>query len=182
MRIPQRFLLSLVVALWFAACGDDGGYDSPQTCQLECERAAQCSPRTDPRACRDQCAYPSRPSPPPLSPRYLDAVRRCLATISCDVASLGGASDTCARDAALSLEPSKPASDLCRRAVRADELCRVNTFSSSACLEEVKIYDDEVLRRAARCYDGACVDQSRCLEYVFGYPYPYVYPYPREIR
>jgi hypothetical protein len=172
--------MSLVVSV-LTACGGDGdrGSISPQTCQLECERAAQCFPPADVHACRDRCAYPSPPAPPPLSPRYLDAVRRCLAAIPCNTASLPGASDTCAYDAALSLMPSPPAEDLCQRALRADGLCRMTTLSASTCLDDVKIYDDDVLRRAAGCYDDACLDQPHCLEYVFGDPYPYVYPYPR---
>jgi hypothetical protein len=175
MSLPKLFLTSLLLA----ACHDDGGYLSPQTCQLECERAAQCRPPADGRACREQCAYPSEPAPPPLSPRYLDAVRRCLAAVPCNVANFESASERCAYDAAFSLKPSKPAEDLCKRALRADGLCRVTTLSSNACVDDVKIYDDEVLRRAGRCYDDGCEDQPRCLEYVFGYPYPYVYGYPR---
>jgi hypothetical protein len=176
MRVPQCFLTSLLVVL-LAACDDDDGYLSPQTCQLECERAAQCSPPADGRACREQCAYPSEP--PPLSPRYLDAVRRCLAAVPCNPAGLGSASEACAYDAALSLKPSKPAEDLCRRALRMDGVCGLTTLESGTCLDEVKIYDDEVLRRAARCYDRPCLEQPSCLESVFGYPYPYVHPYPR---
>lgn len=175
MRVSRLFLGSLVVAL-LTACADDGHNVSPQTCQLGCERAAQCSPQADVRACREQCAYPSEPAPPPLSPRYLDAVRRCLAGIPCNAARLGTASETCAYDAALGLKPSKPAEDLCRRALRSAELCRVTTFASGTCLDDAKIYADDVLRRGARCYDDACVDQRRCLEYVFGYPYPFLYP------
>ena len=37
-----------------------------------------------------------------------------------------------------SLKPSKPAEDLCRRTLGADELCGVTMLASGACLDEVK--------------------------------------------
>jgi hypothetical protein len=170
-------MISVVLAL-LTACADDDHNGSPQTCQLECERAAQCSPALDGRACRQQCSSPGEPVPP-LSPRYLDAVRRCLGAVPCHEAHLGEASESCAYNAALHLKPSKPAEDLCRRALRSEGQCRLTTLASPTCLDDVKIYDDDVLRRAARCYDAACVDQPRCLESVLGSRYPYGYPYPR---
>ena len=155
-----------------AACADDDRSVSPQTCQLECERAAQCSPGADGRSCRQQCGPLSDPAPPPLSPRYLDAVRRCLAAVPCNEARLNEGSEACAYEAAFGLKPSKPAEDLCRRAQRSDGLWPRDHFASGTCLDDVKLYEATVLRRAARCYDDALADQRRCLEYVFGSRYP----------
>jgi hypothetical protein len=169
----MRTALLLSLGLLIAACDDDGP-GSPATCQLACERAAACSAPADRRACASSCGGPAYPEPA-LSPRYLDAVRRCLAAVPCSSAELYGAGEECAQQEALRLKPSKPAEDLCRRALSADRYCGGLTLGDYDCLERVKIYDDAMLRRAARCYDGPCSTQGACVDDLFGY-----YGYPRN--
>lgn len=173
----MRSALLSSLALLLAACGD-GGSTSPAACQLACQRAAVCQPPADARACTSACAtgpgYPyASPYPEPaLSPRYLDAVRRCLDGVPCSSADFYGASDACARDAALRLKPSKAADELCRRALTADGYCGTATLSGYACLDTVKIYDDAALRRARSCYDAPCSTQPACVDQTLGYLVP----------
>lgn len=150
-------------------CGGDGdGY--PQTCQLQCEHAARCSPQGDPRGCAERCG--ATPYEPQWSKRYRDAVRRCLDRTPC-VNAPGG--DYCAREEALRLTPSKAAQDLCNRAYAADRYCGGSTLDAVGCLDTVKLYEDDLLRRTASCYDLTCRDQPSCVRERIGYGYPYFY-------
>lgn len=162
------FLLCLSLAL--VACDDDDP-GSPLTCQLACERAAACSAPAERRSCPSTCGVGvTSPYPEPaLSPRYLDAVRRCLSAVPCASADVYLAGDACAEQEALRLKPSKAAEDLCRRAQSGDRYCGGTTLGGYACLDDVKLYDDAVLRRAARCYDAPCSAQPACIDDTFGY-------------
>lgn len=133
-----------------AACNDEHGYRFPQTCQLACERGAECQGRSAGR-CAAACAD-HEPPRVALSPRYLDAVRRCLAAQSCAAIR----EDLCMSEEALRLEPSKAAQELCRRASDDERVC-ARTFDAVSCLDDVRIYDDPsfearaaLLRRAVR--------------------------------
>lgn len=164
----MRTVLLLCLGLVLAACDDDGPR-SPAACQLTCERAAACTAPADRRACASSCSrVPGYPEPA-LSPRYLDAVRRCIAAVPCTSPDLYVAGDLCAQQEALRLKPSKSAEALCRRALSADRSCGVVTLGDYTCLDDVKIYDDAVLRAAARCYDGPCRTHGACVDDVFGY-------------
>jgi hypothetical protein len=162
-------VFSIGLALLAAACGDDGA-GSPQLCQLACTRAAECRGGGDPVGCNRACGLDPAAPAPHLSPRYLDAVRRCLAAGPCDATGLVGPSDACAREAAYGLSPSKPAEELCRRAASAYRSCGVTSLNTITCLDDVKIYDDPTLRRALRCYDAPCAEHPDCVGYTLGYP------------
>jgi hypothetical protein len=168
MRTAALFSLALVLA----ACDDDDDAGYPATCQLACERANACEPPADRRACAAQCGVGPVYPAPALSPRYLDAVRRCLGAVPCASGDVYGAGEACAQQEAVLLKPSKAAEDLCRRARAADAYCGGVTLDTYYCLDQIKIYDDAVLRRAARCYDGPCSAQGVCTDDLFGYLSP----------
>ncbi|MET0287760.1 MAG: hypothetical protein ABW352_24945, partial [Polyangiales bacterium] len=162
-----RLLLALMTCVTFA-CHDDDGYWSPQLCRLECERDARCDgvPRGD---CAARCGGPEQA--PRLSPRYVDAVRSCLDAVGCGAALVGLESEACLRDEARRLPPSKVAEDLCRKARGEEPLCG-GALDPVSCLDDLKILEDDDLRRARRCFDGPCAERRACVSRALG-PYPY---------
>lgn len=114
-------------------------------------------PGYDKQACKSACQNASSTVVPLVRSDYFDALLECIRTAECTQA------DACPTKARASLAASAPAQSFCTQYVSALMSCGQTSFDQPTCVDKLKTYTDDTLKRASACLTRTCTEIVSCV-------------------
>jgi hypothetical protein len=170
----SRFLTIAVLALAIAACHHKKHQQGPAPfetmCEKACQRVNECAPEVDVEECRLNCLGSLGPIGEHLRKEYVDEVQQCFSDARCLDLGVSALDNSCRRDASKRIGANLKVVELCDGLSETLSRCTVGvpTTRLDACIETMKVFDDETIEGARDCNEAECADLGTCFTMTIG--------------
>lgn len=141
--------------------------DAESFCTTLCDRQESCDKSLDVQTCKNACTNQNAAVFPKLREDVVSLIVECFGAKDCKTVLQGDVVGTCASEAVASVAPSAAAKTYCTQYEGAKKKCGT-AVTTSTCLNEAKLYDDDAIAQAANCNGRPCAEIDTCVSAAFG--------------
>lgn len=140
-------------------------------CAMACERTSACDPQVDVEECRLNCIGSLGPIGPHLREEYVEEIEQCVSDARCIDLGSSALDNSCRREASDRIGANLKVVKLCDGLSATLARCTVGEPATrrEACLDSMKVFDDDTIEDALGCNDTECAELGKCFTTVIGF-------------
>jgi hypothetical protein len=140
-------------------------------CERGCARVNECDPEVNREDCRVACLGSFGPIGEHLRPEYVEELQQCITDARCIDLGVSALDNSCRHDASDRIGANLKVIKLCDGLSETLSRCTVGVpaMRLDACLETMKVFDDDTVEDATDCNDSECRDLGKCFTTILGF-------------
>jgi hypothetical protein len=140
-------------------------------CEKGCERVNECDPEVDSEECRLNCLGSLGPIGAHLRKEFVDEVEQCITDARCIDLGVSALDNSCRHDASERIGANLKVLKLCDGLSETLARCTVGVpaMRFDACIDSMKVFDDETVEAATDCNEVECADLGKCFTATIGF-------------